>query len=33
LAKWARSDAQAPFGASMEDSSWRHAVEGHPQFR
>ena len=23
LAKWERSDAQAPFGASAEDSSWR----------
>lgn len=33
LAKWARSDAQAPFGASAEDDSWRIAVTSHPQFR
>jgi queuine tRNA-ribosyltransferase len=32
LAKWSRSDAQAPFGASIEDSSWRIAVTAHPQF-
>lgn len=33
LAKWERSDAQAPFGASGEDDSWRTAVMTHPQFR
>jgi queuine tRNA-ribosyltransferase len=33
LAKWARSDARAPFGANVDDTSWRQAVEGHPQFR
>jgi queuine tRNA-ribosyltransferase len=33
LAKWARSDAQAPLGALPEDASWREAVCGHPQFR
>jgi queuine tRNA-ribosyltransferase len=32
LAKWERSDAQAPFGSSVEDSSWRSAVSLHPQF-
>lgn len=33
LAKWARSDAQAPFGADSDDAAWRQAVQGHPQFR
>jgi queuine tRNA-ribosyltransferase len=33
LEKWERSDAQAPFGATSEDSSWRSAVTAHPQFR
>jgi queuine tRNA-ribosyltransferase len=33
LAKWRRSDAQAPFGCSAEDVSWREAVLEHPQFR
>ena len=33
LAKWERSEAQAPFGSSAEDSSWRSAVVSHPQFR
>jgi queuine tRNA-ribosyltransferase len=33
LAKWRRSDAQAPFGGLAEDDSWRDAVSGHPQFR
>jgi queuine tRNA-ribosyltransferase len=31
LAKWRRSDAQAPLGA--DDDSWRGAIERHPQFR
>ncbi len=33
LGKWHRSDAQAPFGADAEDSSWLDAVSAHPQFR
>ena len=33
LEKWARSDAQAPFGANPDDDSWRIAVAAHPQFR
>jgi len=33
LAKWRRSDAQAPPGAATHDESWREAVRGHPQFR
>ncbi|HVF15626.1 MAG TPA: MnmC family methyltransferase, partial [Steroidobacteraceae bacterium] len=33
LEKWARSDAQAPFGANVGDDSWRIAVTQHPQFR
>jgi queuine tRNA-ribosyltransferase len=33
LAKWRRSDAQAPFGGSADDASWYEAVSGHPQFR
>jgi queuine tRNA-ribosyltransferase len=32
LAKWRRSDAQAPFGASVEDVTWHDAVLKHPQF-
>jgi queuine tRNA-ribosyltransferase len=32
LAKWQRSDAQAPFGSSAEDLSWHAAVLEHPQF-
>jgi queuine tRNA-ribosyltransferase len=33
LAKWGRSDAQAPLGVVDGDDSWREAVSGHPQFR
>ena len=33
LAKWRRSDAQAPLGADPSDESWRAAVAAHPQFR
>jgi queuine tRNA-ribosyltransferase len=33
LAKWRRSDAQAPPGVGVGDESWRAAVAGHPQFR
>ncbi len=33
LAKWRRSDAQAPFGSPEEDVSWRDAVSEHPQFK
>jgi queuine tRNA-ribosyltransferase len=33
LAKWGRSDAQAPFGSTPEDDSWRTAVLTHPQFK
>jgi queuine tRNA-ribosyltransferase len=33
LAKWRRSDAQAPFGCSRDDDSWREAVLTHPQFQ
>jgi queuine tRNA-ribosyltransferase len=33
LAKWRRSDAQAPLGTTASDDSWRAAIEGHPQFR
>jgi queuine tRNA-ribosyltransferase len=32
LAKWQRSDAQAPLGVEPGDESWRAAVQGHPQF-
>jgi queuine tRNA-ribosyltransferase len=32
LARWRRSDAQAPLGVRADDESWRAAVEGHPQF-
>jgi queuine tRNA-ribosyltransferase len=33
LAKWRRSDAQAPFGSMAGDDSWHQAVLVHPQFR
>jgi queuine tRNA-ribosyltransferase len=33
LAKWRRSDAQAPIGSDPGDASWREALSGHPQFR
>jgi queuine tRNA-ribosyltransferase len=33
LAKWRRSDAQAPFGSAPDDVSWHEAVLQHPQFR
>jgi queuine tRNA-ribosyltransferase len=33
LAKWRRSDAQAPIGTDSSDDSWHRAVSGHPQFR
>jgi queuine tRNA-ribosyltransferase len=33
LAKWRRSDAQAPFGSMDGDDSWHQAVLEHPQFR
>jgi queuine tRNA-ribosyltransferase len=33
LAKWGRSDAQAPFGSTPKDDSWRTAVLAHPQFK
>jgi hypothetical protein len=33
LTRWRRSDAQAPFGSSDDDGSWRDAVSLHPQFR
>jgi queuine tRNA-ribosyltransferase len=33
LAKWARSDAQIPFGSTAQDDTWRQAVLAHPQFR
>lgn len=32
LAKWRRSDAQAPFGSDADDASWHDAVSRHPQF-
>ena len=32
LAKWRRSDAQAPLGADPSDESWRATVAAHPQF-
>jgi queuine tRNA-ribosyltransferase len=32
LARWRRSDAQAPLGADPNDDSWREAVSAHPQF-
>ena len=33
LAKWHRSDAQAPPGTTPGDDSWRASVTDHPQFR
>jgi queuine tRNA-ribosyltransferase len=33
LAKWRRSDAQAPFGSAEDDVSWHEAVLRHPQFK
>jgi queuine tRNA-ribosyltransferase len=33
LARWGRSDAQAPFGSTAQDDAWREAVLAHPQFR
>jgi queuine tRNA-ribosyltransferase len=33
LARWRRSDAQAPFGSTEKDDSWRETVLAHPQFR
>lgn len=33
LAKWARSDAQVPFGSTENDVAWREAILAHPQFR
>ena len=33
LQRWNRSEAQAPFGVTSEDESWRAAVTEHPQFR
>jgi queuine tRNA-ribosyltransferase len=33
LEKWGRSDAQAPFGATPGEESWREAVSAHPQFQ
>jgi len=33
LAKWRRSEAQAPFGSSAEDATWLAAVSEHPQFK
>jgi queuine tRNA-ribosyltransferase len=32
LAKWRRSDAQAPHGSVAADTSWHSAVSEHPQF-
>lgn len=32
LAKWRRSDAQAPHGSLLADTSWLDAVREHPQF-
>jgi queuine tRNA-ribosyltransferase len=32
LAKWRRSDAQAPYGSLALDTSWHDAVSEHPQF-
>ncbi len=33
LAKWRRSDAQAPFGSGEDGEAWFEAVTLHPQFR
>jgi len=32
LAKWRRSEAQAPFGSAADDASWHDAVIHHAQF-
>ncbi len=32
LTKWARSDAQVPFGSTERDDAWREAILAHPQF-
>lgn len=32
LAKWHRSDAQAPHGSVPGDTTWHEQVSGHPQF-
>jgi queuine tRNA-ribosyltransferase len=32
LAKWRRSDAQAAFGTTEQDQTWRAALLAHPQF-
>jgi queuine tRNA-ribosyltransferase len=33
LKKWARSDAQVPFGSAEPDDVWREAILAHPQFK
>jgi queuine tRNA-ribosyltransferase len=33
LMKWARSDAQVPFGSAEPDDAWREAILAHPQFK
>ena len=33
LSRWARSDAKAPFGVSLDDHSWEALITGHPQFQ
>jgi tRNA-guanine transglycosylase len=33
LARWRRSDSQAPMGVDAGEDSWRDLVTGHPQFR
>jgi queuine tRNA-ribosyltransferase len=33
LAKWRRSDSQAPFGSTPSDASWYEAILNHPQFK
>jgi queuine tRNA-ribosyltransferase len=33
LAKWRRSDAQAPFGSPADEAAAREAVSAHPQFQ
>jgi queuine tRNA-ribosyltransferase len=33
LAKWQRSEAQAPLGDFAHNDAWREAVLGHPQFQ
>jgi queuine tRNA-ribosyltransferase len=33
LARWQRSDAQAPLGVAIDDESWRAAILEHAQFR